>query len=129
MKRHPKPGYLGPAFHEYLEYLEAVEAFFITGKTKVGRSVQLNNRLWEAPTDDAQFRKLIMDMMQVDSGLATVVRSSVKYRITVDTLVEIGNQYSNELIHVGHTIPMRLPHEACTIVVEALGPDDIIIVA
>lgn len=131
MKRQHKPGYLGPAFHTYLEYLETLEHWFITRKMKGGaaKSLTINNRLWETPTDEAQFQKLAADMMLVDAALAPIVRSAVKYKITVDTLVEIGDKYTEELVWISNNVPMRLPHEHVAIVVEGFGADDIIVVA
>lgn len=131
MKRHHKPGYLGPAFHNYLEYLEAVEAWFVNKdhRKAKGRGITVNNRLWETPPDDEKFQNLMAEMMLVDASLAPIVRSAVKYKISVDTLVALGDQYTEELVYISNNVPMRLPHEHVAIVVEGFGSDDIIIVA
>ncbi|MHC4431651.1 MAG: hypothetical protein ACYTBS_07415 [Planctomycetota bacterium] len=128
MRKQPKPGYLGPAFHAYLEYLEEVEHWFATGKGK-GRGITINNRLFDTPKDEQKFNSLVADMMLVDASLARVVRSSVKYKMSVETAYTIADLYHKELIHLMHTVPLRLPHEYCTIVFEGFGQDDMILVA
>lgn len=132
MRRKHKPGYLGPAFHEYLEYLEATEHLLLTGKPTSRdqhRNLTVNRTLFDTPTDEEQFHQLMRDMLTVDAALATAVRSSVKYKIDVGTLVEIGDRYADELVHIGHTCPIHLPHEACTIIIDGFGTDTMILVA
>jgi len=131
MKKHPKPGYLGPAFHRYLEYLETVEHAVVTGKQPKkfrNTTITVNNRLWDCG-DEEQFGEMIKDAFPVDAVLAGVVRSSVKYKLTVDTFVQLGDTYGHELLNISRTTPVHLPHEWCTIIVEGFGNDDIILVA
>jgi hypothetical protein len=127
MKRH-KPGSLSPSFHAYLEYLEAMEQAVIRKqKPKVRNSVAINNRLWTV--DDSKFNEMAIDMMAVDATLARTVRSSVKYKVSSDTLVNLSREYGDKFTHIGHTTPLHLPHEWCTIIIQDFGLDDMIIVA
>lgn len=134
MKRgHHKPGSLGPAFHEYLEYLETVESQVLGDKKKFpkrNRHVSFNTRLWNMPKEDeVQFLKLSREIFTVDAVLARIVRSSVKYKMNVQTYLDLINRYGDEIGSLSHTVPMRLPHEWCTLIVEDYGQDDMIIVA
>lgn len=129
MSRHPKPGYLGPAFHHYLEYLETVENAIVHRKApKKSMAITMNNRLWNVDSDEA-FYKVMADAMPVDAVLAPIVRSSVKYKVNVTTLVKLADLYPNELLHIGNTVPMRLPHQWCTTIIEGFGSDDMILVS
>lgn len=127
MKRH-KPGSLSPSFHRYLEYLEAMELAVVNGvRPKLRNNVTINNRLWTC--DDAKFDEMALDLMAVDATLARTVRSSVKYKVKSDTLVKLSQDYGDQFVHIGHTTPIHLPHEWCTVIIEDFGLDDMIMVA
>jgi hypothetical protein len=136
-KKKPKQGYLGPAFHHWLEFLEYVEHQIIgidSGKKRYfhrPHHITMNNRLWKFPDDDTpKHDAMVRDMMYVHAALAPIVRSSVKYKMHSDTCIDIANRYGDsKLIHISHTVPIRLPHEFCTIVFEGFGTDDMIIMA
>lgn len=129
-----KQGHLGPAFHRWLEFLEEVE-YQIHNLDKPRHApkhhITMNNRLWQFPEDDdsPEFTQLMKDMTYVHAALAPIARSSVKYKMHLNTCMEIAARYSDELVHIGHTVPMRLPHEWCTIVFEGFGTDDMIVMA
>jgi len=118
MKKQPKQGYLGPAFHEWLEYLEYVECVMTTKKhPTVEKWMALNDSLFRCDTDES-FRKMMDDAAPVDAWLARCVRSSVKYKVTAETLGLMTHQYESELKYIGNTRPIHLPHEWCTVIVE-----------
>jgi hypothetical protein len=124
-------GKLGPAFHNYLEYLENAEAA-LTDETSIRKQSQvpmiaINQAMFTCSEQD--MKKIVDDLLPVDAYLAGVVRSSVKYKVNVETLVKLSEKYSHELATIGNTIPMRLPHEWCTIIIEGFGDDDMIVVA
>ena len=138
MKKKPKQGYLGSAFHHWLEFLEYVEHSvhaMMSGKTRLYRrppNITMNNRLWQFPEDEnsEEYARLMKDMTYVHAALAPIVRSSVKYKMHIDTCIELAERYGkNELLHISKNVPMRLPHEWCTIVFEGFGDDDMIVVA
>jgi hypothetical protein len=135
MSRGHKPGSIGPAFHEYLEYLETVEQHVLQlgGVAKLPRKnkhVSFNTRLWNLPEEnDLKFMDMTREVFMVDATLARIVRSSVKYKINVNTFIDLVNRYTPELSTISHTVPMRLPHEWCTLIIEGYGQDDMILVA
>lgn len=119
----PKTGYLGPAFHEWLEYLEYVECVALTNKRPPKQKwMALNDTLFHADTDD-DFRKMTDQSFPVDAWLATCVRSSVKYKTTAQTLGLMCHQYEDELKYIRNTRELHLPHEWCTLIVEGFGED------
>lgn len=116
--RQQKQGHLGPAFHQWLEYLEYVEAAAVTGKSPPRNiHMAMNDTLWHVDSDD-DFMTMMKNAMPVDAYLARVVRSSVKYKVTAETLGLLAHQYSQELTHIRNTVPLRLPHEWSTLIVE-----------
>lgn len=114
--KHPKPGYLGPAFHEWLEWLEYVECVLTThrhpGKPKY---MAVNDRLFTVGDDMSE---MMNDLMPVDAYLARVVRSSVKYRVDASVLFDMNDRYGKEMEYIFNTRPIHLPHEWCTLVIE-----------
>ena len=123
MSKHPKPGYLGPAFHEWLEYLEYCECVMLTNKRPPKQKwMALNDTLFRCDTDEA-FQKMMTDAGPVDAWLATCVRSSVKYKTTAQTLGLMCHQYESELRYIRNTREIHLPHEWCTLIVEGFGED------
>jgi hypothetical protein len=118
MKKQAKPGYLGTAFHTWLEWLEYVECVTQTtkrpGKPKY---MAMNDKLFKVDSDD-DFQKMMRDAMPVDAWLARCVRSSVKYAVASKTLALMTHQYEKELDYIYRTRPMHLPHEWNTIVVD-----------
>lgn len=151
-RRHtPKPGYLGPAFHEWLQHLEFVEALLrdqdIDRKTlrkyRTG-GYSFNNRLWLSPTaatTDKQYQlkskhgtmsmnETIYAMMPVDAWVAHLVRSSVKYRCPVPVMIKLQERYGSvwEDLHKG--MQVYLPYDPVTIVFDEIGgnPNDSVVV-
>ena len=118
MKKQAKPGYLGTAFHTWLEWLEYVECVTQTtkrpGKPKY---MAMNDKLFKVDSDD-DFQKMMFDAMPVDAWLARCVRSSVKYAVASKTLALMTHQYEKELDYICRTRPMHLPHEWNTVVVD-----------
>jgi hypothetical protein len=124
-----KPGYLGPAFHSYLEWLEYVEAALMSGKVpRRQRYVTMNDRLFHVANEEDMAR-VVNETMPVDAYLARVVRSSVKYKMDFATIMDISARYESELNYIRKNYQMRLPHEWCTVIIEGIGPDTFIIVA
>ena len=132
-RKQPKQGHLGPAFHNWLEFLEGVEYSLFNPGKKPPRGqpiLALNNQLWEFPEEGSKEDvQLMKDITYVHAALAPVARSSVKYKMTSQTCIDIASRYENELTHIGHTVPLRLPHEWCTIVFTEFGADDLIVMA
>ncbi len=127
MKKQQKQGYLGTAFHEYLEWLEYVECVTQTNK-KPGKIkyMSMSDKLFKCEGDD-HFSKMMMNAMPVDAWLARVVRSSVKYKASAETLALMLHKYEDEMEYIKNTRPLHLPHEWCTLVVEEFGKDSIIL--
>jgi len=125
--KHPKPGYLGPAFHEWLEWLEYVECITLS-KKRPGKPFKMSmaDRLFRVE-DDKEFQKMMNDAAPVDAWLASCVRSSVKYKVKAETLALMVHQYGDELRYIRETRPIHLPHEWCTLVVEDYGKDTFLI--
>ena len=116
--RKPKQGHLGPAFHEWLEYLEYVESVAVLEKQPAKQKhMAMNDTLFHVESDEA-FTRMMMDAMPVDAYLARVVRSSVKYKVDAETFAGLVHCYEPELKHIRNTVPMYLPHEWCTVIVE-----------
>lgn len=127
MKKQPKQGYLGQAFHEWLEYLEYVECVYLTDKRPPKQKwMALNDTLFRCDSDE-DFTKMMDDAMPVDAWLAKCVRSSVKYKTTAETLGLMCHQYEEELRYITNTRPIHLPHEWCTLVIEGMGEDTFMI--
>lgn len=127
MSKHQKPGYLGPAFHEWLEYLEYVECVMVSDKRPPKQKwMALNDSMFHCD-DDVDFNMMMSDAMPVDAWLAQCVRSSVKYKTTAETLGLMCHQYESELKYITNTRPIHLPHEWCTLVVEGMGEDTFMI--
>ncbi len=117
--RHPKPGHLGPAFHEWLEWLEYTEALVTTEKRPPGKPkyIAMNDTLFHVE-DDKDMTKMMNDALTVDAWLARCVRSSVKYKVDAETFAGLIHHYEDELRYIRKTTPIHLPHEWCTLVVE-----------
>jgi hypothetical protein len=114
-----------PAFYEWLMHLEAVEKLITTQKYQPKPPHYLfNNRLFQQ-TGDAN--TTIREMAVVDAWLATVVRSSVKFTVSIQTLAEMRDQYEKEVEYLLETRPIHLPYEWCTLVLTGLGNDDVVI--
>ena len=127
MRKQPKQGYLGPAFHEYLEWLEYVECVMTTKKSPGKRKhIGMNDSLFKCE-DEAAFSRMCQDTIPVDAWLAKVVRSSVKYKTTSDTLATMLLKYEAEMEYIKNTRPIHLPHEWCTLVVDNFGDDTFIL--
>lgn len=120
-RQQQKQGHLGPAFHEWLEYLEYVENVVTTEKMPAKQKhMAMNDTLWHVETDD-DFRKMMMEAMPVDAYLARVVRSSVKYKLSDETMAGLVHHYSDELTYIRKTTPIQLPHEWSTVICEMGG--------
>jgi hypothetical protein len=117
-RQQQKQGHLGPAFHEWLEWLEYAEALVLdkkmTGKPK---HMALNDTLFKVK-DDADFTLMMNDALPVDAWLARCVRSSVKYKVDAETFAGLVHHYEDELRYIRKTTPINLPHEWCTLMVE-----------
>lgn len=126
VRKQPKAGYLGPAFHEYLEWLEYVEAITQTNKRPgKPKHMSMSDRLFKCE-DDESFTRMMTETTPVDAWLARVVRSSVKYKASAETLAMMLHQYEDEMTYITATRPIHLPHEWCTLVVEDFGKDTFI---
>lgn len=124
MKRHArKPGYLGPAFHEWLEWLEYIECLLIKGKQPPQKRYLAMNDEAFGVYSDTDRESIMNEMIQVDATLAQVVRSSIKYRVTYQTLTTMFDRYEQELRVIRNTMPLHLPHPWCTVVLEDENPD------
>lgn len=144
-----KHGYIGPAFYEWLRHLEMIEALVLHDrlppgeKKRLARGYSLNDELWPSTEPDTgyvqrhelrgtwgsvQVDPTVYAMMPVDAWVAHLVRSSVKYRVTVDTLRDIHERYDNELEYIFNTMTVELPYDPMTIVFENAGPknDDVL---
>lgn len=119
--KQPKPGYLGAAFHDWLEYLEYVETVATTEKMPTKQKhMAMNDTLFHVESDEA-FMQMMKDALPVDAYLARVIRSSVKYKVGVDTFAGLIHHYDEELKYIRNTVPLNLPHEWCTVIVEWEG--------
>lgn len=113
-----KRGHLGPAFNQYLEWLEYIESVLTSGKMPAKQKhVAINNDLFKIENDQ-DMQSVMQEMIPVDAWLATCVRSSVKYKMDVSTCGHLIQNYENELRYIRNTYPVNLPHEWCTVVVE-----------
>lgn len=113
-----KPGYLGPAFYEWLTFLEIAESAVYGSKLKLTKkplAIGINEEAFGITDSDAAEVEMIM----VSAGLARSVRSSVKYRMSIQTIKQIHEEFPDEIEYIKNTRPLRLPHEACTIVFDA----------
>ena len=129
MKTKVKTGKLGPGFHHYLEYLEGVE-YILSNPDNVPKKVPvvaINQALFEI--EESKMENLVNDLIPVDAYLASIVRSSVKYKMHTDTIMQLTTKYKDEIGYISTTTPVRLPHEWCTLIMEGFGDDTIIIVA
>jgi hypothetical protein len=147
--KHVKPGYLGPAFYEWMKHLEMMEALVVHDrvlpgdKKRLAKGYSFNDELW--PSTEPEFGQVkrhelrgkwgnvqvdetVFAMMPVDAWLAQLVRSSVKYRVTVATLNEIRERYDAEMTNIFCDMVLELPYDPMTIVFENAGPknDDVI---
>lgn len=144
-----KQGYLGPAFHEWLQHLEFVEKLIrdqdIDRKTLrkyATGGYSFNNRLWQSPDDKTtdksytlkgkhgtlSMNETIYAMMPVDAWVAHLMRSSVKYRCPVPVMLELQSRYGNDLWEQMHEgMQVYLPYDPVTIVFEQMGgnPQDV----
>lgn len=127
-----KKAKLGRAFHDYLEYLETVEVWM-----DAPDHLRPKIKLPEAPINEGNFEtgsdynmaRASQQMMMVESHMAPVVRSAVKYKVNAATLVEMQKRYEVELDYIANTVPQRLPFEWCVLIVEGLGDGDFVITA
>jgi len=124
-RKRAKPGYLPPAFYEWLMHLERVEKLITTEKYMPKPPHYLFNNTLFKQTGDAN--TTIREMAVVDAWLATVVRSSVKFSLDIDTIREMQIQYDDEINYLLNTRPLHLPYEWCTLVLTGLGDDDVVI--
>ena len=138
-----KPGYIGPAFYEWLAHLEMCEDIVVRNKVRdkkrAARGYTFNDELW--PTGDqpisrvvGQDAEILMSstvaaMLPVDAWVAHLVRSSVKYRITHDTMLDIAEKYQDEIDYIHRTMTIELPYDPITVVFEGVGPkeDDVMV--
>lgn len=120
--KHDKPGYLGPAFHEWLEWLEWCEAVANGKHPKHKRNYYTVNQTLTEISDEFM-PEITSLMIPHETALAKLVRSSVKYRVTMNTLSDVVTLYSDELDYIEKTRPIRLPHPACTLIVDMNGRD------
>ena len=129
MSKQQKQGYLGPAFHEWMEWLEYCECMFHTEKVPPGKPkhMALNDTLFRVK-DDADMVKMMNDALPVDAWLARCVRSSVKYKVDAETFAGLIHHYEDELKYIRKTVPINLPHEWCSLVVD-WGEDSYLISA
>lgn len=120
---HQTPGYLGQAFHAWLEWLEYIECLALTNK-RPGKpmSMAMNDKLFQCDTDE-DFNRMMQDCYPSDAWLAHCVRSSVKYKIKAETLALMTHMYEDEMRYIRETRPVHLPHEWVTLIVEDFGPD------
>lgn len=125
-----KKGRLGPAFHNYLEYLESVEAIVSAPPEQqikmklplVASDVKYFDHDPRVPMD-----KILSEQYLVDAYLAGVVRSSGKYIIDFETLHTIREKYMDEIEFLSKNCPLRLPFEWTTLIVRHPTEDFIII--
>ncbi len=115
MSKRQKQGHLGPAFHHWLEHLERVEAL-LAGKSRKSPVYAVNEDLFGMKEESFQ------EMIPVDGALAQVVRSSVKYKMPIETMAGLAHHYEDEVNYLLDVHPPRLPHEYCTIVFEGFLP-------
>ena len=118
MKKKAKQGYLGTAFHTWLEWLEYIECVTQTNK-RPGKPqfMAMNDKLFKVDNDD-DFQKMMHEAMPVDAWLARCVRSSVKYAIKSETLGLMIHRYTDELDYLHKTRLLHLPHEWNTLMIE-----------
>jgi hypothetical protein len=134
-----KPGYLGAAFYEWLAHLEMCEDVVLRNKTRdhkrASRGYSFNNELFPISegvqitgmNESGQtmlFGKTVAAMLPVDAWVAHLVRSSVKYRITHDTMLELNDKYAREIEYIQNTMIVELPYDPITVVFEGVGPKD-----
>ncbi len=141
-RKHVKPGYVGPAFHEWLQHLEVVEAIVHDRKLPGGAAKRFsksgysfNDRLWAAKDGsevDKSFgmrgrngtfsmNETIYSMMPVDAWLAHLVRSSVKYRCPWETMTTFIERYGNFMDDITSEMTMHMPYEPVTVCFEDIG--------
>lgn len=112
-----KAGYLGIAFHEWLEWLEQVECAVYKGRTMTNRyKPSLARNLFDIPDPDS----MLLELMPLEATIARCVRSSVKYRMTLETSVELMVNYQDEVDWISDNVPVHLPHQYNTFIFEAL---------
>jgi hypothetical protein len=128
-----KPGYLGPAFYEWLKHLELVEAVGLGGGARSKHFASLerggyafNDALFK-PINPDSAQDTVRDMLPVDAWLAERVRSSHKYTLDLATLREARDRYSDEFDAILETMPVEAPFPNTTVCFTGLGPDDIVV--
>lgn len=139
-----KPGYLGPAFYEWLKHLEIVESLGhgfenskAMSKERVAiamksaevmrkRGYAFNDRLFPA-TAPGSTEETVREMLPVDAWLAERVRSSHKYSLDIATLTEARRRYSAEFDHILKTMMVEAPFPNTTVCFTGLGPDDVVV--
>lgn len=134
-----KQGYLGPAFYEWLAHLEMCEDIVVRDKVRdhkrASKGYTFNNELFPVknepqivgvnPSNQSMlFGPTVTAMLPVDAWVAHLVRSSVKYRITHQTMLDLNEKYEREIDYIQNNMIIDLPYDPITVVFEGVGPKD-----
>jgi hypothetical protein len=130
-----KPGYLGPAFYEWLKHLEAVEYVAKADPSQKDFRYRAIAAQKGYAFNDALFPEIkpgasadtVREMLPVDAWLAQRVRASTKYTVDLQTLTEARKRYSAEFDHILETMIVEAPFENVTVCFTNFGPDDIVV--
>ena len=125
-----KKGRLGPAFHDYLEYLESIEAV-LHATPEQAVKMKLPQIASDVKNFDHDGRvpmdKILAEQYLVDAYLAGVVRSSGKFVIDFETLHDIREKYMDEIEFLSRNCPVRLPFEWTTLIIRHPVEDFVIV--
>lgn len=118
-----KKSKLGRAFHETLEFLETIEVIHdkpdhVLEKMKIPQLAIEDSYFRDKGDRQARFKGM-SELVSGYAELAGELRSSVKYKMTAQTVNKIIKNYQPELEYIGNNYPLKLPHEYTTLILES----------
>jgi len=124
-----KKGKLGPAFHETLEFLEAVEHFADAPDT-VKEKMKLPGLAIEESYFDQSgaFDRGLPQLIGGYANMAGELRSAVKYKMDGETFTKLSEKYGEEIFFLMNNVPIRLPHDPTALILD-LPKESFVIVA
>jgi hypothetical protein len=79
--------------------------------------MRINSAYFEVPKDGYGQNEIAIQMMRVDAALAEVLRSSMKYVVSAETLVTLQERHTDAFRKLYDTQPLHLPHLWSTVIV------------
>ena len=124
MSKFDRDGYMGEAFHTWLEWLEKSESMIKKGVVKkVPEGQVFHPDHFILPATDEGKMRMAGTFLMLDYDLAPKVRSAVKYRVKLSVMKTIVANYADEMEELLENVPVNLPHPDCVLVVEDDGAD------